>query len=291
MAFDLQSLLFRFLQLYRLDRAGLEHLLLVEADDLEKKDPGAFSWDRTAAESLESKTLINSKLLEERVGHFVSLFPDVPETGPRSDEFYRFVFREWDLDRMAELIGSDLRGEAFENWYIQDIRERDELERERKRSEPRDPDLAAYFAWDFAMKMPQVVSRMQLLEDFEYRDIVSEHLRVLFQEAHRCYLGGLDLSVAVVCGAILEQALRETLKVDWKLDLMLKESEDRGILSPEEWGMGDTIREARNYAVHDLPRFMRREIDKAAILVSTRTVVKRLLTAKSGLADHEGLQQ
>jgi len=289
MAFDLQSLLVRFLQLYRLDPGGLEHLLVMEADDLEKKDPGAFAWDATAAEALKSRALIDSKELAESVNHLVSQFPDVPEQGPRSDDFYRLLFRGWDFDRVAELIGSDLRGEEFRKWYFQDIRDRDEQERQAKRSAPRKPDFATYFAWDFVFRLNSLVSRTQSLSDLEYRDIISANLRRLFQEAHRCYLGGFDVSVAVICGAILEQALKETLNLDWKLDQMLKEAEERGVLTPEEWGMGDTVREARNYAVHDLPKFTRPEIDKSALLSNTRNVVKKLLAAKSQ-AEFEGSQ-
>ncbi|MGC2635814.1 MAG: DUF4145 domain-containing protein [Acidobacteriaceae bacterium] len=281
MAFDLQSLLVRFLQLYRLDREGLERLLMLEADDLEKKDPGAVAWDQAAAEALRSRALIDSTELAERVSHLVSLFPDLPEPRPRSEDFLRFVFRGADLDRVAELLGSDLRGEEFEKWYFQHIREVLEQERQVKRLAARQPDFAAYFAWDFALRLNSLVSRTQSLADLEYKDIISGNLRILFQEAHRCYLDGFEFSVAVICGAILEQALKQTLNVDWNLDLMLKEAEDRGMLTPEEWGMADTVREARNCAVHDLSKFLRPEIRKATLLSNTRNVVKKLLAARS----------
>jgi hypothetical protein len=280
MAFDLQSLLVRFLQLYREDRADLERVLLLECDGFEEKDPGATAWDSLAADALRERTLIDSETLSREVDRLVSLFPVIPEPGLKSEEFYRQFFRDTgrDLDRVAAAYGSDLRGEEFEKWYIQELRAQEKEDRLQKESEQRDPDFATGFAWEFALNLPKIVSRVQSLGVLDYGDIVSDNLRALFIEAHGCYLGGREISVAIICGAILEQALKETLKEDWKLELMLTEAEERGILTSEEWGTGDTIREIRNEAVHDLPKFMRRsEADKREMLGNTRQLVRKLL--------------
>lgn len=300
MAFDLQSWLLRFLQIYQLDRESLEDIL-IRAEDAETK-PGVSAWDGSTAEAIRARTLIESGGLEKEVKRLTALFPPIPETPPETFESFRrhyeamCQFNPRFFGVLAEVFGLGanitpeelIRNEGFQKFLVSLFQQQIAEEREnRKQSSPTPDRLAIHFAQEFALKLSDLVSRAQKLEDLDYGDIVSDNLRLQLQEAHRCYLYGLDVSVAILCGSILEQALKERLGLDWKLELMLREAEDQGILTPEEWGMGDTVREVRNYAVHDLEKFMQPNIKKSALLADTRKVVRRLLASDSPRIENE----
>jgi hypothetical protein len=140
-------------------------------------------------------------------------------------------------------------------------------------------DFHAYFAWDFAAKVDEMVARLQGLEELEYSEILSETARRLMQQAHLCYLQGYDAATAIMCGAVLEQTLKEALhRESGELNDLLRDAEDASLLTPRQWGMGDDVRKLRNNAIHNLPKFLKRpEHERATVLSNTRSVVRALL--------------
>lgn len=276
MAFNLKSMLVRFLQIYRLDPETLDQVLLKEADEFEKGDPGAFAWDAAASDALEFAALFDSASLRERVDYLVSLFPSIPESGPPSDSLLRVVFDGVDLDRLAELSGTDLKGEEFEAWFFEKLREKDREDRLHKMAEPRKPDLAAYFAWDFVDRLDKVICRAQSFDRLEY--VLSGHLRTLFQEAHRCYLFGYETACVVLCGAILEESIRQrTGKTSSGLGTAIEQAETEGVLTPPHLENARSVMRLRNTAAHGSPRKRgSMESDVRATLINTRTVVNAL---------------
>jgi hypothetical protein len=278
MAFDLKSMLVRFLQVYRLDPGTLDQVLLKEADEFEKRDPGAFAWDASASDSLESGALFDSAKLREQIEYLVSLFPDVPEQRQPSDSMYRMIFKDQgvDLDRVAEIVGSSLRGEEFENWYIQQLHDYAAKERQRKIEEPRKPDLAVYFAWDFVNRLETVVKRAQGFERVDY--VLSGHLRQLFQEAHRCYLFGYGTACLVLCGAILEECIRQrTGKASRGLGDAIELATTDGILTAPYVEKARNVMRTRNAAAHGSPlKHGNIDSEVQAALINTRTVVNAL---------------
>jgi hypothetical protein len=280
MAFDLKSMLVRFLQIYRLDPDTLDQILLKEADEFEKRDPGAFAWDTAASDSLASGALFDSAKLREQIEYLVSLFPDVPERRPPDDFHYRMIFSDLgiDLDRVAEAIGTNQRGKEFETRYFQILRDQAAKERQRKIEEPRNPDLAVYFAWDFVNRLDMVVRRAQGFERVDY--VLSGHLHELFQEAHRCYLFGYGTACLVLCGAILEECIRQrTGKTSRGLGDAIELATTDGILTAPYLEKARNVMRIRNTAAHGSP-LKHRNIDTEvqAALINTRTVVNALFT-------------
>ncbi len=177
-------------------------------------------------------------------------------------------------------------GQAHDKIRIHEVRGTDLESAEDQRQEQLSPaqsaDLGLYFAKDFVSNLDQMVSRAEALDRVEYSEILSATQKSLLREAHRCYLHRFDAATVVMCGAVLEQTLKDVLKLDWKFDQLLQEAEERNLLKPEEYGMADDVRELRNEAVHDLTTFLKRpERQRATILSNTRAVVGILLSGNS----------
>jgi len=153
---------------------------------------------------------------------------------------------------------------------------------DRKREQLRSPDLSIYFLKKFAALLDSVVEKTRNLEELSYRDVLSEELRGLFQEAHYCYLYGLESSSAIMCGAILEEGFRKRCGYGstqrLKLEEVIFNALEEGVISHEIFEMADEIREMRNLAAHDPKGFKDRSAGmRATILSNTRSVVKALL--------------
>jgi hypothetical protein len=304
MAFDLRSWMLRFLDIYQKDPDSIEQLL-IDAEDAQA-DQGATSWDGATADVLRERTLIESDEVRREVEHLIACFPGIPEGAAETFESFKrstfeILYQDPEfLNQLTEILGKTLGvnvspekvkgNEAFAQWLFERGQERSNRDREARSRAPVTSDrIAIHFAQQFAVGLNDMVSRAKSLENLEFADLVSNDLRELFQEAHHCYLHGRELSVAIICGAILEQALRDTLKSDCKLEKMLEDARERGILTWEQWGTADTVRQLRNLALHDQDEFRRWSAsDKAALLFNTRAAVGNLLSKEQPGAANEG---
>ena len=284
MASELATLMARFLQVYRHDPASLRRYLESNSsDEISCEDPPAvLVGDQIAAALVKARTLVNSALIDQEAQQLLSTFPEIASV-PFDVECHRRSFERLNLDPLAAFLA--MNREDVVPWLIDEIRTKNSHDLS-------EPDFGVYFTREFLVRLDDLVSRVEGLEELEYGDIVSDNLRSLFQEAHRCYLYGFDVSAAIMCGAILEQALKETLKLGGGMEMLLETAEGDELLSPVERGMGDDVRVLRNEAVHDYEKFMRRRQEpRATLLSNTRRVVKTLLSAKSSLKNNEGSQQ
>jgi len=198
-------------------------------------------------------------------------------------EFAELVINNPNVSRGLSL--EEIRG-ALDQIRIHEVRgadlERVEVQSQEQLSSAQPTDLGLFFAKDFVSNLDQYVSRSEEFDQVEYSENLSPNQKLLFRQAHRCYLFGFEAATVIMCGAILEQTLKDVLRLDLNLRELLKEAEVCGLLAPEEWGMGDDVRELRNEALHNLSKFLKRpEHQRATILSNTRAVVGILLSGNS----------
>jgi hypothetical protein len=139
------------------------------------------------------------------------------------------------------------------------------------------PDLGLQFAKEFALNLDKLVWRVEGLDRLNDEEILDTNLRELLREAHRCFLHGFDYASAILCGAILEQALRTALTCEAKLEESSWEALQQGLLSEEQYRMANEVRELRNDAAHN-PAHFRQYSDtvRASVLSNTRAVLVAL---------------
>lgn len=144
--------------------------------------------------------------------------------------------------------------------------------------------LEAHYAKEVLRKLPKIVRRAAPLELLARSAKVPEEVRGYFSEAHRCYLYGFSIACAVLCRAILESSLvseidpKGTIKrklqlKDSYVEKLVEEAQRRKILTDDrpEWAL--RIRDAGNYAIHDLPKFKREWGERLdQIILNTRKV-------------------
>jgi hypothetical protein len=123
------------------------------------------------------------------------------------------------------------------------------------------------FTEEMIEKLEKVVSRASGLQKFQLESIPERRVQIYFEEAHRCYLYGFKVASAVMCRAILESALKET--IDPKGELrpknrgeshilkMINKAKIYGRLSDplSEWAA--EVKDAGDSAVHDVEAFER----------------------------------
>jgi hypothetical protein len=189
------------------------------------------------------------------------------------------VFRPGSSEKLIELFGRDpkLNGKSREEilfWlYSEGLK--------RQVEEAMKPDYHAIFTWQFALKLDLMIDKFNCLEELTCNEILSASVRGLLQESHYCFLHDLEKAAAITCGAALEEALKEVIPHRdgrWNLDQLLQDARDRSLLTDEEWGMADDVREFRNLAAHDPSEFTHRSrIQKISLLSNTRAVIEILL--------------
>jgi len=102
-------------------------------------------------------------------------------------------------------------------------------------------------------------------EQISLEGVPDKELRRYFEEAHHCYLYGLDVACAVLCRAILDSALERTCD-PWHLiernvprqeyfKRLLEEAERGGLLTDDRPESAWKVRHAGNDAIHEFPRF------------------------------------
>lgn len=162
-------------------------------------------------------------------------------------------------------------------------------------SEPEPGDLLSnkmdgsefLLTWHYASKLEDMAIKLTSFDDLVISDIVSSSVRTLLQEAHFCFLQGLEAASAITAGAALEETLREVLGISKdqerkQLCQLLKEAKKRSILIDEDdWKMANAVRESRNFAAHNPKEFLRgSQLQKIGILDNARKVIEKLYSHK-----------
>jgi hypothetical protein len=160
--------------------------------------------------------------------------------------------------------------------------------------------IEEHFARELVGKLPKIVKRASSLDEINDEEIdkglVPDQVRKYWQEAHGCYVYGFPIACAVLCRAILESALVETIDPERQIDQMLtdqarksgkpkesyierlvKEAAKRHILTDDRPRCAIEVRNAGNDAIHDYNEFEKRLGDPlrgvAYIVDSTRKVL------------------
>ncbi len=133
-----------------------------------------------------------------------------------------------------------------------------------------------------------MVSSASRLQKLELQRIPKPNVQRYFEEAHRCYLYGFKVACAVLCRAILESALKETVDPNGELGptergeshilkMIRKASFYERLPDPlPEWA--EVVKKAGDRAVHDVEAF-KREYPATTledILFKARKVVESL---------------
>jgi hypothetical protein len=122
-------------------------------------------------------------------------------------------------------------------------------------------DLDAFFSHEVLTKLPKIVARALPLDSLDL-PAVPQRVRQYFEEAHRCFLYGFRVACAVLCRAILESALEETIDPDGviKAKLLKGQSYFRALVNNAEKLKDDKpcafdVKDAGDWAIHDVKRF------------------------------------
>ncbi len=242
---------------------------------LKREDPGPLT-----AQDWDFKEKVDDAI-DRYAGHMLS--QERTSLMPPSDR--KVLFNR--LDALAKGSGSKFAAKYVEIW-------RDILT-EARTQETSDilPDaqidaLDQRFTEEMIEKLEKAVSRASGLQKFELERIPERRVQIYFEEAHRCYLYGFKVASAVMCRAILESALKET--IDPKGELRPKERGESHILKMinkakiygrlsdplPEWAA--EVKDAGDSAVHDVEAFERDYPAGRleAILCKARKVVESL---------------
>jgi hypothetical protein len=168
--------------------------------------------------------------------------------------------------------------------------------------------LDAAFAAEVLGKLPRMVERAASLDEIGDneigRDLVPDHVKRYWKEAHRCYLYGFPVACAVLCRAILESALIEKIDPDRRIDRALRdearksgnpkesyvgrlvdEADKRHILTDDRPKCAIEVRDAGNDAIHNHGEFEKLQSDPhrgiAYIVESTRKILIDLYSGGS----------
>lgn len=253
-------LLARFIELYRNCPERVEYLLGEDRFWSETVN-AAMEGDAQAREAAKNKAFLQNDRLAKLDLELRSKFAEV-EAGQFSAEWWDSFFAAYPgVGKMADELG----------WT------RDELIRQIRcvrDEESRKPDFEVFLARDFASLLGQTASRLENLEEIEFPEILSPHLKTLLQEAHRCYLYGFELACSALCGAILEETLRTVLMTSAKLEEASWDALKKGLITDEQYRMADEVRELRNEALHEPRKFAARSnLMRASVISNTRTVL------------------
>lgn len=134
-------------------------------------------------------------------------------------------------------------------------------------SDPQVMVLEQRYLAEMLGKLDKVIARANRLQKLDLERIPRRNVRTYFEEAHRCYLYEFNVACAVMCRAILESALKET--IDPRGELRPKERGESHILKMinkakiygrlsdplAEWAA--EVKDAGDSAVHDVEAFER----------------------------------
>lgn len=149
-----------------------------------------------------------------------------------------------------------------------------------------DDNLDAALALDLVNQLDTSFSKIK-----EYPVLRIQHaspwVQQYFEEAHRCYIYGMEVACAVLCRGLLEAVLtdlvdptfslrRTTGSSQSHLSAMIKAAEHQ-LLNPQMTASAELIRDAGNAAIHDLKLFRSTYAPKLGqIVTDTRQILSAL---------------
>lgn len=158
--------------------------------------------------------------------------------------------------------------------------------------------LDAHYSNEILSKLDQMVVRAIALDPMEITNSPDPRIKSYFSEVHRCFLYGFRIACAVLCRALLESALGETLDPTGEINRMRKQNGPQGrdrsyvlhlldkakartILDDSQVRKGEQIKEAGDAAIHRLKDFEKYDNDTKLweIVGDTRTILEDLYKA------------
>lgn len=149
-------------------------------------------------------------------------------------------------------------------------------------------EIDAALATEFVGLLDGSIGKIHDYDDMPVR-YPNPRVQQYFDQAHRCYLFGLESACAVLCRAILEAALIEKVDPQYKLQpangsseshisRMIEKATGR-FLDHERAQCAEEVKDAGNKAIHDLSVFrMKYEKRMGEIVDNTRKIVIDLYT-------------
>jgi hypothetical protein len=145
-------------------------------------------------------------------------------------------------------------------------------------SDPQVKVLEQRYLAEMLGKLERVIGRACRLQKLDLDRIPRRDVRTYFEEAHRCYLYGFHVACAVMCRAILESALKET--VDPRESPTVNKLNRAGLPAPlPDWAK--EVKKAGDWAIHNLKAFESNYPPQQleGILCKARKVVESLYEA------------
>lgn len=176
----------------------------------------------------------------------------------RSVLFWRFLIERL-LDAGGETSGNKRTlGDAFADWKTTNYLDR-------------------HYSYELVARLPQIVDRASVLERVQHKEVANETVRRLFTEAHEVFLYGFDNACIALCRSLIEHALREKLRVPRKekrrLEFMIQEAEEKGLLDNIESTSAEAVEAAGNHIMHNIPML---RSTAQTVLDHTRNVLNKL---------------
>ncbi|MGA9527428.1 MAG: DUF4145 domain-containing protein [Terriglobales bacterium] len=130
---------------------------------------------------------------------------------------------------------------------------------------PEEDNLDAAFASEMLDQLETSVAKTRECRVLRVHH-ASPWVQQYFEEAHRCYIYGLEVACAVLCRGLLEAVLtdlidptsglsRDTSAQSSHLSKMIDEAANRSLLSAKRIAACEMIRDCGNSAIHDLKTF------------------------------------
>ncbi|MGH9432354.1 MAG: hypothetical protein ACRD3T_12515 [Terriglobia bacterium] len=133
-------------------------------------------------------------------------------------------------------------------------------------------DLEQHFANELVRKLPKIVERVASLDEIGDEEIdkelVPDHVKTYWEEAHRCYLYGFNVACAVLCRAILESSLKANADPEGAIERSLPKGRSYfkelvesakplrdGVQGKDDRPCALDIKDAGDWAIHDIQRF------------------------------------
>jgi hypothetical protein len=233
---------------------------------------------------------------EERLQRIVAF----REAFPASDLLLEHIEQDRESERKGQLrreVGLP-QFNVGSNWYKYLEAELEWMATRSHDSERERSDEARHsiqWAKELLGMLPMVAKRSLSLEKHPLSDLpderVPESLRVLFEQAHLCYLFNLEIPCAMTCGSLIEEAL-ETRFPELRNEWQRKQREERKSVSWREKreqvtaihpsfqkvaGIASDVVRDRNDAVHDPSKFLLgKHTEQASLLRKTRMVLANL---------------
>jgi len=149
-------------------------------------------------------------------------------------------------------------------------------------------EIDAALAAEFVSLLDGSAGKLANYDDMPVR-YPNPRVQQYFDQAHRCYLYGLELACAILCRAILEAALIEKVDPQYRLQpahgsseshisLMIERATGK-FLDHERAQCAEEVKEAGNNAIHSLATFRAKyERRMGEIVDNTRKIVIDLYT-------------